>query len=66
LASLAVAVAPVVATLLLGIGYSLRLTAVRRKKKLKAMELADARLAVQAVKESKLRQANIQINQSRR
>ena len=60
LSSLVVAVAPVFATLILGVGYSLRLAAVRERKKQRAMELADARLAVQAMRESKLRQANIQ------
>lgn len=59
LISLIVAGAPVVGTLLIGAGYSLRLVAVRRKKQQRAMEVEDARLAVQAMRELKIRQANL-------
>jgi len=57
LAIIAAAVAPVVATLILGFGYSLRMVAVRRQKRLRAMEQMDAQLAIQAMRESKIRSA---------
>lgn len=54
-ASLIVAIFPVVGTFLIGSAYSLRLVAVRRRKQMRAIELRDAEVAILAIKESRLR-----------
>jgi hypothetical protein len=57
LASILVAFAPVVGTILVGTGYWLRLIAVRRRKRQHKLQRIEAEKAIKAVKDSKLKAA---------
>lgn len=55
IATILVAILPVIGTFVIGSAYALRLVAVRRRKQMRATEIRDAELAILAIKESRLR-----------